>query len=147
MSIFSKKTATSESVDLDTSNIIGKGTTINGDIDTIGNIRIDGVVNGYILSQAKIALGISSDIKGDIFSQNAEIAGKVIGNIYVKELLVLKSTSDIKGDVFALKIVVEAGAKIDGKMKIGEEPTQKSPDKHKKHVAENHDKKQTTATH
>jgi cytoskeletal protein CcmA (bactofilin family) len=139
MSIFSKKN-TPETVELDTSNIIGKGTVINGDIDTLGNIRIDGNVIGYISSQAKIALGATSEIKGDIFAVNAEIAGQVVGNIFIKELLVLKNTADIKGDVFALKVIVEAGANIDGKVKVGEEPQQKAPDKAKRHHSEAHGK-------
>ena len=134
MSIFGKK-VNQESVELDTSNIIGKGTVISGDVDTIGNIRIDGSVVGYVNSQAKIAFGATSDIRGEVFAQNAEIAGKVTGNIYVKDLLTLKATADIKGDIYALKIIVEAGAKIDGRVKVGDEPTQKAPDKHKHHHA------------
>jgi cytoskeletal protein CcmA (bactofilin family) len=139
MSFLGKKNNT-VATDLDTSNIIGKGTTITGEVETIGNIRIDGTVIGNINSQAKIALGLTSEIKGHIFAQNAEIAGKVIGNIYVNDVLILKTTAEIKGDIFALKAIVEAGAKIDGKIKVGEEPHQKPSDAHRNQTTEAHGK-------
>ena len=39
------------------SNIIGKGTMVEGNIETFGNIRIEGKVNGSVKSKSKIALG------------------------------------------------------------------------------------------
>ena len=41
------------------SNNIGKGTSIVGDIETYGNIRIDGRVKGNITTKNKLVLGPS----------------------------------------------------------------------------------------
>jgi cytoskeletal protein CcmA (bactofilin family) len=56
-----------------------KGTTVEGNIETFGNVRIEGKIIGNIKSKSKIALGDSSFVEGNITSQNAEIAGEVKG--------------------------------------------------------------------
>src|SRR5688572_28174589 len=81
------------------SNTIGKGTFLEGNVETYGNIRIEGKVTGHVKSKSKIALGPSSQVHGNITSQNADIEGEVRGKIEVSELLVLKSTAVIHGDI------------------------------------------------
>jgi len=101
------------------SNVIGKGTTIEGNIDTSGNIRIEGRVIGNIKSRAKIALGNSSQVDGNVTAQNADIEGHVKGKIDISEVLVLKATSVITGDISTSKLVIEPGATFNGSCKMG----------------------------
>lgn len=103
------------------SNTIGKGTSLVGDIETFGNIRIDGKVKGNITSKSKLVLGDSSFIDGNILAQNAEIEGEVSGCVEVTELLVLKPTARIKGNIITNKMVVEAGAVFNGSCNMGTE--------------------------
>lgn len=101
------------------SNTIGKGTFLEGNVETYGNIRIEGKVTGNIKSKSKVALGPSSQVIGNITSQNADIEGEVKGKIEVSELLVLKATAVINGDIFTGKLVVEPGAVFNGTCKMG----------------------------
>lgn len=101
------------------SNVIGKGTVLEGNIETFGNIRIEGKVIGNIKSKSKIALGNSSQIEGNIHAQNADIEGQVKGKLEIAEILVLKSTAVINGDIITGKLVVEAGAVFNGTCKMG----------------------------
>ncbi|MFA0961759.1 polymer-forming cytoskeletal protein [Roseivirga sp. BDSF3-8] len=101
------------------SNTIGKGTTITGDVETFGNIRIDGKIVGNIKTKSKVVLGPSSEIDGNILAQNAEIEGEVKGKIEVSELLILKPSAVIHGDIMTNKLVVEAGAVFNGGSKMG----------------------------
>lgn len=101
------------------SNTIGKGTSLVGDIETFGNLRIDGRVKGQITSKSKLVLGDSSFVEGKILAQNAEIEGEVTGRVEVTELLVLKPSARIHGDIITSKMVVEAGAVIEGTCQIG----------------------------
>lgn len=101
------------------SNIIGKGTILEGSVETFGNIRIEGKVVGNIKSKSKIALGQSSVVEGNILAQNAEIAGEVKGVIEVTELLILKPSAKIEGDIITNKLIVESGASINGNCKMG----------------------------
>lgn len=101
------------------SNTIGKGTYLEGNVETHGNIRIEGKVTGNIKSKSKVALGIGSLVNGNIISQNADIEGEVKGRIEIAELLVLKATAVIHGDIFTGKLVVEPGAIFNGSCKMG----------------------------
>jgi len=101
-------------------NEIAKGTTITGNIETFGNIRVDGKVFGDLKTKSKAVFGQSAYLQGNIHAQNAEIEGEVEGTVNVVELLVLKASAVIKGDIITNKLVVESGASFNGGCKMGE---------------------------
>lgn len=101
------------------SNVIGKGTSLEGNIETYGNIRIEGRIKGNIKSKSKIALGHSSHVDGNVHAQNADIEGEVRGKIEISEMLVLKATCVVHGDISTGKLVVEPGAVFNGSCKMG----------------------------
>ena len=101
------------------SNVIGKGTVLEGNIETFGNIRIEGKIVGNVKSKSKIALGASSHIDGNVSAQNADIEGEVRGKIEIADLLVLKATAVVHGDILTGKLVVEPGAVFNGSCKMG----------------------------
>lgn len=103
----------------DSSNNIGKGTILEGDIQTFGNIRIEGRLTGNVKSKSKVVLSDSSSIDGSILAQNAEIAGEVKGSVEVSELLILRSSATVHGDIMTNKLVVESGASFNGSCKMG----------------------------
>jgi len=101
------------------SNIIGKGTVVKGDIETFGNIRIEGKINGSVKSKSKIALGQSSFVEGNIVAQNAELSGEVKGVVEVSDQLILRPSAIIDGDIITNKLIVESGATFNGGCKMG----------------------------
>ena len=103
------------------SNIIGKGTIVEGNIETFGNIRVEGKVVGSVKSKAKIALGQSSYVEGNIIAQNAEISGEVKGVIEVSDQLILRPSAVVDGDIVTNKLIVESGATFNGGCKMGVE--------------------------
>ncbi|MFA6260190.1 MAG: polymer-forming cytoskeletal protein [Bacteroidia bacterium] len=114
MAVFNNK---SEKVPFNpnTLNIVNVGTTITGDLVSDGDMRLDGHVKGYISSKARLVLGPTSKVDGDIKAANLEISGEVNGNIFVSELLTVKSTAKINGDLVTAKMIIEAGAEFNGK--------------------------------
>jgi cytoskeletal protein CcmA (bactofilin family) len=118
--MFKKDTRKKELEQLsNSSTIIGKGTVLEGNIETLGNLRIEGKAIGNVKSKSKIALGDSSLVEGNIIAQNAEIAGEVKGFIEVSDLLILKSGSIIHGDIITNRIIIESGASFNGQCKMG----------------------------
>ncbi len=100
-------------------NLIGAGTVIEGDIRSNGDIRIDGAVYGQVFSKAKVVIGNTGIIEGDLNCQNADISGTVKGKSSVNELLYLKSSSKLNGDIVTGKLVVEVGAAFTGSCNMG----------------------------
>lgn len=101
------------------SNHLGKGTKISGNIESYGNIRIEGSLNGDLTTKAKLVLGDSAKVVGNILANNAEISGEIKGTIEVAEVLILKPTAIINGDILTNKLIVESGAQFDGTCKMG----------------------------
>ncbi|REE00502.1 bactofilin family protein [Marinoscillum furvescens] len=101
------------------SNIIGKGTIVEGNLETFGNLRIEGKVMGNIKTKSKAAFGSSSQVEGSVLAQNAEVAGHISGTLEVTEVLVLKPTAIIDGDIITNKLIVESGATFNGSCKMG----------------------------
>jgi cytoskeletal protein CcmA (bactofilin family) len=118
--MFNGKTTKKEIEELsNSSTTVGKGTTLEGNVETFGNLRVEGKVVGSIKTKSKLATGDSAHIEGAILAQNAEIACYVKGKVEVSDLLVLKSTAQIHGDIVTNKLVVEAGASFNGMCKMG----------------------------
>lgn len=105
-------------------NRISLGTDIKGDIKTNGDIRIDGSLDGNLITQGKLVVGETGKVVGEIQCKNSDVEGKVNGKIVVKELLSLKRTSTITGEICTDKLAIEPGAKFTGKcdMSSNDEP-------------------------
>ena len=99
--------------------LVGAGTTLKGDITSLGDLRIDGTVIGNITSSAKIVVGSSGIVEGDIKGNQADITGKVSGNIRTTELLQLRGDSVVKGNLYAGKLQLEPSATFNGECHMG----------------------------
>lgn len=100
-------------------NVIGADTTIQGDIVSNGDVRIDGTLIGTVKTSSKLVLGASGKIEGDAHAKSADLSGKVLGNVHVSEILFLKSTSRIDGNIHTNKLVVESGGELNGNCEMG----------------------------
>ncbi len=99
-------------------NIIAAGTTFIGDIVTTGDCRIDGNIKGNIKSKAKVIIGESGTIEGEIYCESIEIEGNAKANLNVGDLLSLKSTAILAGNITVGKIAIEPGANFIGNCKM-----------------------------
>ena len=99
--------------------LISAGTTIKGDISSNSDLRIDGTIIGNINSNAKIVIGSSGVVEGDINGNHADIVGKTSGTIKVKELLQLRGECVVNGNIYAGKLQVEPTATFNGQCHMG----------------------------
>ena len=99
--------------------LIGTGTTLKGDISRNSDLRIDGTIIGNISSSAKIVIGSSGIVEGDISGNQADIVGKVSGNIRAKELLQLRGECVVTGNLYAGKLQIEPSATFNGQCHMG----------------------------
>ena len=104
--------------------------TINGDIECLGKLTISGkvtgnslasdvVVNtdrleGSVVSEGSVKVGVGTIIIGDITAASAVFAGAIKGEIDVRGPVVLDSTAIIKGNIKAKSIQMNNGAVMDG---------------------------------
>jgi cytoskeletal protein CcmA (bactofilin family) len=100
-------------------NVIAQGTQLQGNMVTVSDCRIDGILRGNIESKAKIIVGRSGSVEGNIKCVNIEIEGTVKAeSLVVTELLALKATANLIGNIETGKIAIEPGAEFSGNCKM-----------------------------
>lgn len=100
-------------------NLIGNGTNIQGDINSNGDVRIDGLLKGNISISGKLVVGPSGKIEGNIQCQNADVSGEIHGKLNIADMLTLKASAKIEGDIITGKIAIEPNATFTGTCNMG----------------------------
>jgi cytoskeletal protein CcmA (bactofilin family) len=95
-------------------NLISQGTEITGDVKSTGDVRIDGVLNGNMVTRGKVVIGPTGRVKGEVECKNSEVSGLIEGKITVTQLLILKASSKINGTIMTDKLSIEPGALFTG---------------------------------
>ncbi|HRF99963.1 MAG: polymer-forming cytoskeletal protein [Bacteroidia bacterium] len=114
-----QKVNKSSAVESSSINLIGNGTSIIGDINSNGDVRIDGNLKGNITISGKLVVGPSGSIEGNVICQNADISGEIHGKVTVTELLSLKASAKLLGDIVTGKISIEPNATFTGTCNMG----------------------------
>lgn len=91
-------------------NTLVQGTRVEGHITAESDFRIDGQLEGNLNCQAKVIIGSTGQVIGDIQCANAIIEGSFKGNLRVSEVLSIKETAQVSGDVKTDKLIVHSGA-------------------------------------
>ncbi|MCK9479170.1 MAG: polymer-forming cytoskeletal protein [Firmicutes bacterium] len=98
--------------------LIGKKTTVEGDVAVIGNCKIDGKVNGDVKVSGDLVIGGDAQINGGLSACNIIIAGVVTGNIAAKGQLCVKKAAHITGEHTAQSLAAEEGCSFVGNCNI-----------------------------
>lgn len=107
-----------QSVNVNDVTRISQGAKIKGDLISSTDIRVDGQIEGKVLSEGKIVVGETAMLSGSLLCKNLDFWGKMDGDIYVKDTLSLKSLAVINGNLHVHKLQVELGAQINGNCKM-----------------------------
>lgn len=91
-------------------NSLGAGTTVQGDIQSDSDIRIDGFLKGNLNCKGKLIIGPKGRIEGNVTCKNALIEGGLKGELNVTELLNVSDSAKIDGIVNTGQLLVDSGA-------------------------------------
>ncbi len=91
-------------------NSLVKGTLVEGTVKSESDIRIDGTIKGKLICNAKVIIGPTGFVEGEIQCQNAVIEGKFEGSLQVSALLNIRESAVISGEVATEKLIVQSGA-------------------------------------
>ena len=101
--------------------IIGEGTTLKGEFDLNGLLRIDGIFYGKVKTNGKVLVGKNGIAECDIFAGTIVIGGKVKGSLIASERITLLSTGELIGNIITPRLVIEEGVIFDGSCEIIED--------------------------
>lgn len=112
--------------------LIGAETTITGDIDFSGGLRVDGKICGNVSeSGAKpgtLVLSEHGRIEGAINVSHVVINGEVLGPVSARSYIELQAKSKVTGDVCYKSLEMHMGAVVEGKLIYLNEVAREIPD-------------------
>jgi len=98
---------------------LGPQTTVEGNLEVDGTVRIDGHLKGSIASEGcTMIVGEEAVIEADISVHTATVSGEVKGNVNASHRIQLCPTARVFGDLHAPEVLVDAGAVLDGRCTI-----------------------------
>lgn len=101
--------------------IIGGGTTLRGEFNLNGLLRIDGVFYGKVKTNGKVLVGKNGVAECTIISGTVVVGGKVKGDILATERITLLSTGELIGNIKTPRLVIEEGVVFEGTCEIIED--------------------------
>jgi cytoskeletal protein CcmA (bactofilin family) len=107
--------------------VIGKGTNIEGTVNIEGATRIDGNVNGKLVSNDVITVGATGVVKAEIRAKAIIVGGRVEGNLFASEKVELQAKSELIGDITSKSLLVEHGAIFHGSSKMKDAASGSAP--------------------
>lgn len=95
--------------------VVGPSVKIQGDLNSEGNIKIEGQVSGKVKTTQSVFVIAGAKIAADVLAGNAIVGGEVQGNLKISGHLILQSTAKVAGDISCQILRVEDGAQFTGK--------------------------------
>lgn len=94
--------------------IIAAGTEIQGNIESRGDIRVDGTLIGNLKTSSKVFIGPQGKVQGDVEADQADVQGTINGMVQVSGLLSMQAGCQIHGNVRTGQLQVAASAIFNG---------------------------------
>lgn len=102
----------------DIETIIGKGTALNGNIASNGNLRVDGTLEGNIETTGHVVVGSSGIITGNISAASLDVGGTITGNVNTLGNLSIHPTGQLVGDVRVKSLNIADGGVFRGRSEM-----------------------------
>lgn len=100
--------------------LIGAETTVEGDIDFSGGLRVDGRIRGNVNEvdgkPGTLVLSEHGRVEGSITVSHAVINGVVVGPVRARTYVELQAKSKVTGDVCYKSLEMHMGAVVEGKL-------------------------------
>jgi cytoskeletal protein CcmA (bactofilin family) len=104
-----------------TPSVIGTDLSITGNLESKGEIQIEGEVQGDVHA-GRIIVGERARVTGSLLADDIVIRGNVGGSIRGNNVT-LQSNSRVEGDLFHKSLSIEQGAFFEGKSRRSDDPT------------------------
>lgn len=107
------------------SSVIGTDLTIVGNLESKGEIHIEGTVQGDV-NASRIVVGSAARITGSLVADDIVVQGTVMGSLRGIRVT-LQSASKVEGDIFHQSLAIEQGAYFEGKSRRSDNPKEGAP--------------------
>jgi cytoskeletal protein CcmA (bactofilin family) len=100
---------------------LGKGTEFKGVLSFEGTIRVDGKVDGEVISKDTLIAGDGAFLQGEITVGTIICSGKIVGNVNASQKVHIIAPGTVQGNIKTPKLIIEEGVTFDGKSEMASE--------------------------
>ncbi len=97
---------------------LGKGTSFKGVITYDGAVRIDGRVEGEIVTKGTLVVGESAELTAEISAGTVICGGRVEGNVQAAEKVHLINRAKVSGTIRTPSLVIDDGVIFNGTVEM-----------------------------
>lgn len=92
--------------------VISEGFAFNGDIQSLGQLTVDGEITGSV-SVDNLIIGVNGSVGGAVQAKTINVKGRLLGNVRCDEIIV-GGRSIVDGDLTYSSITIQRGGVIKG---------------------------------
>lgn len=103
--------------------VIGAGVVVMGNLNSEGDMVVDGEVTGNIKTLGNLTIGVNALINGHISGADVRVSGSLQGNILAEGEASISETGNVLGDISCNAISIGSGAVFRGRIQMQINPT------------------------
>ncbi|WP_148715113.1 bactofilin family protein [Chitinolyticbacter meiyuanensis] len=100
--------------------LIGNGTTVTGDVQFVGGLRVDGNVVGNVIAadekNGTLVVSEKAQVRGKVSCSHLILNGEINGPITVSQYVELQPKARVAGDLTYKTLEMHPGAVIEGRL-------------------------------
>ena len=106
---------------------LGEGTNFKGVLAFEGTVRIDGKLEGEIITNDTLIVGERAVINAELNIGSVSISGKVTGDIHAKERIDIHASGEVYGNIVSPILTIEEGVIFQGNCDMRKPEEHKTP--------------------
>jgi len=104
------------------SSVLGATGLVLGNVQGQGDFEVRGRVQGDIVLAGRVLVSAGGVVLGTIEAVHISISGTVRGDLIAEDGVEIAGSGQVEGNVTSPRVAIEAGAKVRGHLRTGEEP-------------------------
>ena len=100
--------------------VLGEGLEMTGEVSLTSGMRVNGVINGKIRSDAVLEIGPDGKVDAEITVRRILINGEFRGIIHASDRVEIHKDGKAYGDIYTPCLIIEAGAVFEGRCNMSD---------------------------
>ena len=100
--------------DITVNTIVGEGSFISGNINSVGFTKIDGDVKGNIASKGRVVISQNARVQGNVRGTSVVVGGVINGDIIAPMGVQLSASAVVLGAIVTRHLIMEDGVLFSG---------------------------------
>lgn len=88
--------------------ILAEGCTVKGDLSVEGNILVAGFMDGTLISQNGVSIGVTGAVRGTVKGRHLTVSGLMEGEVWA-EVVEILAGGKVQGTIQADQLIIERG--------------------------------------